>query len=30
VDRVAIGPDGIPMLLVGGRIVDLFTVAEVR
>ncbi len=30
VDRVVIGPDGIPMLLVGTRVVDLFTVAEVR
>ena len=30
VDRVAIGPDGIPMLLVNGRVVDMFTVAEVR
>jgi len=30
VDRVAVGPDGIPMLLVGGKVVDMFTVAEVR
>jgi flagellar hook assembly protein FlgD len=30
VDRVAIGPDGIPMLIVSGRVVDMFTVAEVR
>ncbi|MBI5947936.1 MAG: hypothetical protein HY875_07350 [Chloroflexi bacterium] len=30
VDRVVIGPDGIPMLLVGTKVVDLFTVAEVR
>lgn len=30
VDRVAVGPDGIPMLIVGDKVVDLFTVAEVR
>ncbi|MCK9518902.1 MAG: hypothetical protein M0R74_07765 [Dehalococcoidia bacterium] len=30
VERVAIGPDGIPMLIVGGKVVDMFTVAEVR
>ena len=30
VDRVAIGPDGIPMLVVNGKVVDLFTVSEVR
>ncbi len=30
VDRVAIGPDGIPMLVVAGKVVDLFTVSEVR
>lgn len=30
VDRVAVGPDGIPMLLVDGKVVDLFTVSEVR
>jgi hypothetical protein len=29
VDRVAVGPDGIPMLIVGGKVVDLFTVTEV-
>jgi flagellar basal-body rod modification protein FlgD len=30
VDRVVVGPDGIPMLWVNGKVVDLFTVAEVR
>ncbi len=30
VDRVAIGPDGIPMLVIGTKVVDLFTVGEVR
>lgn len=30
VDRVVVGPDGIPMLWVGGKAVDLFTVSEVR
>lgn len=30
VDRVVVGPDGIPMLLVSGKVVDLFTVSEVR
>jgi flagellar hook assembly protein FlgD len=30
VDRVAVGPDGVPMLVVGGRVIDLFTVSEVR
>lgn len=30
VERVAIGPDGIPMLVISGKVVDLFTVAEVR
>ena len=30
VDRVVVGPDGIPMLFVSGRVVDLFTVSEVR
>jgi len=30
VERVAIGPDGIPMLIVGGKVVDPFSVAEVR
>ncbi len=30
VDRVVVGPDGIPMLSVNGRAVDLFTVSEVR
>lgn len=30
VDRVVVGPDGIPMLFVGGRMVDMFTVSEVR
>lgn len=30
VERVVVGPDGVPMLLIGDRVVDLFTVAEVR
>jgi flagellar basal-body rod modification protein FlgD len=30
VTRVTAGPDGIPMLFVGGRVVDMFTVSEVR
>ncbi len=30
VDRVVVGPDGIPMLFVSGRVVDMFTVSEVR
>ena len=30
VERVAVGPDGIPMLFVDGKVVDLFTVSEVR
>ena len=30
VDRVVVGPDGIPMLFVSGRVVDTFTVSEVR
>lgn len=30
VDRVVVGPDGIPMLWVNGKAVDLFTVSEVR
>jgi flagellar basal-body rod modification protein FlgD len=30
VERVIVGPDGIPMLLIGGKVVDLFTVSEVR
>ena len=30
VERVAIGPDGIPMLVIGTKVVDLFTVGEVR
>jgi flagellar hook assembly protein FlgD len=30
VERVAIGSDGIPMLIVGGKVVDMFTVTEVR
>jgi len=29
VERVVVGPDGIPMLYVGGKVVDLFTVAQV-
>ena len=29
VSRVVVGPDGIPMLSVAGKVVDLFTVAEV-
>jgi flagellar basal-body rod modification protein FlgD len=29
VDKVVVGPDGIPMLWVGNKVVDLFTVAEV-
>jgi flagellar basal-body rod modification protein FlgD len=29
VDRVVVGPDGIPLLWIGGKAVDLFTVAEV-
>jgi len=30
VDRVVVGPDGIPMLSVGGKVLDLFTVSEIR
>src|SRR4029078_4039193 len=30
VDRGSIGSDGIPMLMIGGKVVDLFTVEEVR
>jgi flagellar hook assembly protein FlgD len=30
VDKVSVGPDGIPMLMVNGKVVDLFTVSEVR
>jgi flagellar hook assembly protein FlgD len=30
VDRVAIGADGIPMLVVGAKVIDMFTVSEVR
>ncbi|MCC6386354.1 MAG: hypothetical protein IT302_03105 [Dehalococcoidia bacterium] len=30
VERVAMGADGIPMLMIGGRAVDMFTLAEVR
>jgi len=30
VDRVVVGPDGVPMLLIGTKVVDLFSVAEVR
>ncbi|MBI2767312.1 MAG: hypothetical protein HYX53_15555 [Chloroflexi bacterium] len=30
VDRVAVGVDGIPMLMVNGKVVDLFTVTEVK
>ena len=30
VDRVVVGPDGIPMLWVNGKAVDLFTVSEIR
>ena len=30
VDKVVVGPDGIPMLWVGGKVVDMFTVSEVR
>lgn len=29
VDKVVVGPDGIPMLYVAGKVVDLFTVAQV-
>jgi flagellar hook assembly protein FlgD len=29
VEKVVVGPDGIPMLYVGGKVVDLFTVAQV-
>jgi flagellar basal-body rod modification protein FlgD len=29
VDKVVVGPDGIPMLWIGDKVVDLFTVAEV-
>jgi flagellar basal-body rod modification protein FlgD len=30
VDRVLVGPDGIPLLWVNGKAVDLFTVAEIN
>ncbi len=30
VDRVIAGADGIPMLMIGNKVVDLFTVGEVR
>ncbi len=30
VDKVVTGPDGIPMLYVGGKVVDLFTVSMVK
>ncbi|GBD23438.1 hypothetical protein HRbin29_01104 [bacterium HR29] len=30
VDRVVVGPDGVPMLLIGSKVVDLFSVVEVR
>lgn len=30
VDRVVVGPDGVPVLLVGTKVVDLFSVSEVR
>ena len=30
VERVAMGADGIPMLMIGARAVDMFTLAEVR
>jgi hypothetical protein len=30
VEHVAMGADGIPMLMIGGRAVDMFTLAEVR
>jgi flagellar hook assembly protein FlgD len=30
VDRVVVGPDGIPSLYVGGKVVDLFTVSAVQ
>jgi hypothetical protein len=29
VDKVVTSPDGIPMLMVGGKVVDLFSVAVV-
>lgn len=29
VERVVVGPDGIPLLWVGGKALDLFTVAEI-
>ncbi|OAI42762.1 hypothetical protein AYO38_02875 [bacterium SCGC AG-212-C10] len=30
VDRVVVGPDGVPMLMIGTKVVDLFTVSEVK
>ena len=30
VDRVVVGPDGIPSLWVGGKIVDMFTISGVQ
>jgi flagellar basal-body rod modification protein FlgD len=30
VEKVVVGPDGIPMLYVGGKVVDMFTVSEVK
>jgi hypothetical protein len=30
VERVVTDAKGIPMLIVGGKVVDLFTIAEVR
>lgn len=30
VDRVIVGPDGIPVLSVNGKVIDQFTISEVR
>ncbi len=30
VDRVLVGPDGIPVLSVNGKVIDQFTISEVR
>src|SRR5690606_18127735 len=30
VEKVVVGPDGVPMLFVGGKVVDPFTVSQVQ
>ncbi len=30
VDQVVVGPDGIPMVMVNGKVIDMFTVSQVQ